>query len=56
MKGVFDEAGLGHLCGDPEALRAFLGRMARLEEVLKGLGLEHLLDDPDELKRLLEAI
>eukprot|EP00931_Biecheleriopsis_adriatica_P073872 TRINITY_DN4807_c0_g2_i2.p1 TRINITY_DN4807_c0_g2~~TRINITY_DN4807_c0_g2_i2.p1 ORF type:complete len:1372 (+),score=356.68 TRINITY_DN4807_c0_g2_i2:40-4116(+) len=56
LKRVFEEAGLGHLLTDLEALKAFTQRGARLEEALRALGLERLLDDPEELGRLLKTM
>eukprot|EP00913_Durusdinium_trenchii_P008546 g8025.t1 len=44
LRQIFAEAGLEDLLADPEALKAFVKRGAALEEVLRRLGLEDLLE------------
>lgn len=40
---------------DPEALAKFLRRAQSIEKIFKDLGLEHFLDHPEELRKVLEA-
>ncbi|CAE7850997.1 unnamed protein product, partial [Symbiodinium microadriaticum] len=56
LRQIFADFGLEDLLSDAEALRHFLRRHAALEDVLRKLGLGHLLDDPEELGRLLELM
>eukprot|EP00927_Polykrikos_kofoidii_P007010 TRINITY_DN12862_c0_g1_i1.p1 TRINITY_DN12862_c0_g1~~TRINITY_DN12862_c0_g1_i1.p1 ORF type:complete len:1150 (+),score=338.69 TRINITY_DN12862_c0_g1_i1:336-3785(+) len=56
IKKLFEDAGLGRLMEDPEAMRDFLQRAADLEQVLKDAGLGHLLDDPEGLKQMLQTV
>jgi len=49
LRRLFEEAGLGNLLQDPEALRQFLDVKRLFDEA----GLGHLLQDPEALKKFL---
>lgn len=55
VRALFEAAGLGRLLDDPAALGKFLDRAARIEEVLKSLGLERFFEDPEKLRGVLRV-